>query len=90
MSAFSSDYLYINERSVLHMSFIESMTWPDEDDEVVDVLQGDIAIDLSTVGGRAHRVSMNKQKNMFGVYDDVTNTALRVLIYEKWLRLLRK
>jgi hypothetical protein len=91
MAEFHKPYIYINDRTVLHMSFIETVGFPDDSSDIVDKLKGDLTIEVTTLGGRNYTISMLLQRELsYSTADGPSDLdKLRKMIYRKWLHINR-
>ena len=86
--SYQQGMLYVDIRTAVGLRFVESMTFPDGEDLLVDLLKDDLHIDVVTISGREYSVSMNFIKSTDSNLKNVPVERLRTDIYNKWKHLI--
>ena len=86
--SYQQGILYVDIRTAVGLRFVESMTFPDGEDLLADVLKDDLHIDIVTISGREYSVSMNFIRSTDNNLKNASAERLRTDIYNKWKHLI--
>jgi hypothetical protein len=86
--SYQQGILYVDLRTAVGLRFVESMTFPDGEDLLADVLKGDLHIDVVTISGKEYSVSMKFIESTDSNLKNVPVERLRTDIYNKWKHLI--
>lgn len=86
--SFSLEVLFVDERTVIALKYVERMHYPDGEDLTADILTGDLHIEVTMISGEVHCISMNQMKKCYSGLGDKTPEMVRNLIYDRWTHLL--
>lgn len=92
MSVYQPVMVVADDGTVISLKYVESMNFIRTDEEqTVDKLRDDCAIDIITISGQRYQISMTMQQDTFGEKYNVPTEPqeLRAAIYERWNGLLK-
>ena len=85
---YNPDVLHVDKRTVVALKYIERMHFPDGEELTIDVLKGDLHIEITMVSGEVHSISMNMLRECEWRFATEKPDELRRAVYEKWAHLL--
>lgn len=89
---FHSEFLKLNKRVVIALRFVESIEFPEEDDDqrIIDTLKADLGLKIVMGSGKEYFLSVSEISKQYPFREKETLRELRNAIFEKWLHLLGK
>lgn len=84
MPAYTSDVIYAPGNVVIHLKFVESFIFDQEENEdaVIDKLKNNYTFTVRTVSGKEYNISTDYVRVCAGIVG--TPTEIATCIYEKW------
>lgn len=88
MTPYHRNIVQVDPYTVISLRCVESVSFPDDDQALVDVLSDDPHLNLVMVSGKMYSVPMSTVQENLPIYKNVDRFVLRMAIVEKWMFLI--